>query len=67
MAKRNKLICICQLAPESLQIISFNCRGLREKKKKRTFIYLFIFWLKEKHADIIYLQETYWTEKKWLT
>ena len=47
------------MAPESLQIISFNCRGLREKRKRENLF----FWLKEKHADIIYLQETYWTEE----
>ena len=54
------------MALESLQIISFNCRGLREKRKREIlffFFFFFFFWLKEKHADIIYLQETYLTEE----
>ena len=41
-----------------LSIFSLNSRGLRDKKKRENLFY----WLKEKNAGIIFLQETYWTE-----
>ena len=49
-------------------ILTLNVRGLREKTKRENCFY----WLKQQKADIIFLQETYWTvdllktiEKEW--
>ena len=58
------------MATSHLSIFSLNARGLRDKKKRENLF----FWLKEKKAGIIFLQETYWTnellstvEKEWGT
>lgn len=42
----------------SLQICSLNARGLRDQKKRNDLF----FWTKQKKFDVIFLQETYWTE-----
>ena len=47
------------MAFKHLSILSLNARGLREKNKRENLF----FWLKEKNAEIIFLQETYWTEE----
>ena len=46
------------MASNYLSIFSLNVRGLREKKKRENLFY----WLKQKNAGIIFLQETYWTD-----
>ena len=43
---------------EQLKIISLNCRGLRDKNKRKNLF----FWLKNNNFHIILLQETFWTE-----
>ena len=43
---------------EQLKIISLNCRGLRDKYKRKNLF----FWLKNNNFHIILLQETFWTE-----
>ena len=44
---------------DTLKLISFNCRGLRDKSKR-----LDVFqWLKDSHQGITYLQETHCPEK----
>ena len=47
------------MAFKHLSILSLNARGLRQKIKRENLFY----WLKEKNAGIIFLQETYWTEE----
>ena len=47
------------MAFKHLSILSLNARGLREKNKRENLF----FWLKAKNAEIIFLQETYWTEE----
>ena len=46
------------MASNYLSIFSLNVRGLREKKKRENLFY----WLKQKNAGVIFLQETYWTD-----
>ena len=43
---------------DSLKILSYNCRGLNNKRKRFDLLTLF----KEKHADIVCLQETHFIE-----
>ena len=47
------------MAFKHLSILSLNARGLRQKIERENLFY----WLKEKNAGIIFLQETYWTEE----
>ena len=56
------------MANKHISLFSLNARGLRDKKKRENLF----FWLKEKNAKIIFLQEAYWTddllsniEKEW--
>ena len=44
---------------KSLSLLSFNTRGLREKKKRENLFY----WLKHNNIKITLLQETYWTSE----
>lgn len=46
------------MALDSLSLISFNVRGLRDIKKRTSLFY----WLNRKNIDVALLQETYWTE-----
>lgn len=46
------------MASQLLSILSINVRGLRDHKKRNTLFY----WVKKKQSDIIFLQETYWTD-----
>lgn len=46
------------MASQLLSILSLNVRGLRDHKKRNTLFY----WVKKKQSDIIFLQETYWTD-----
>ena len=41
-----------------LSFASLNVRGAREFKKRNSLF----FWHKEKHFDIVFLQESYWTD-----
>ena len=42
----------------TLQICSLNVRGFRDNKKRNNLF----FWIKQKRFDVIFLQETYWTD-----
>ena len=42
-----------------LKVITLNVRGLRDTKKRQSLVY----WLKNKHIDIAFLQETYFNDK----
>ena len=42
----------------TLKICSLNTRGLRDHKKRNNLF----FWIKQKQFDVIFLQETYWTD-----
>ena len=41
-----------------LSFASLNVRGARDYKKRNSLF----FWLKEKQFDIVFLQESYWTD-----
>ena len=43
----------------SIKVLSANCQGLQNLKKR----YDVLAYLKEKHADILCLQDTHWVEK----
>ena len=43
----------------TLRLLSYNCRGLNDHVKRRRLL----LWLKEQDVDIIFLQETFCTQK----
>ena len=43
----------------TLKLLSYNCRGLNDHVKRRRLL----LWLKEQEVDVIFLQETFCTQK----